>query len=147
MTFEEMRRKGSDVEVRARFDDGSAIHGWVRANDVTKAGEPTHGGYGASGGCGCGRGMLHHLRIGKPDPREHFGKATLREGSSIYATAELKGAWAKAARSVVIDIEMHGPDDHARVRDLPGVSTTVGCSCPGMDDHAFVKRAAVVPIR
>ena len=28
--------------------------------------------------------MLSHLKVGKPDPREHFGKATLRAGSSIY---------------------------------------------------------------
>jgi hypothetical protein len=147
MTFEEVGRNGSAVEVRARFDDGSEIRGWAPAEHVTKADEPRRGGYGASGGCGCGRRMLSHLRIGKPDPREHYGKATLRAGSTIYAVPELKGAWATAKRDIEIDIEMHGGDDHARVRELPGVSTTTGCTCPGMDDHAWVKREAVVPIR
>ena len=147
MTFEELRRLGPTVEVRAEFDHGSEIRGWARADALMTTDEPQHDGYGASGGCGCGRRMLSHLRVGKPDPREHYGKATLRAGATIYATAELKGAWAKAAKDVEIDIEMRGADDHARVRDLPGVSTTVGCTCPGMDDHAFVKRESVVPIR
>lgn len=146
MTFERLRSVGPSVEVRAQFDDGSEIRGWASSEALTKADEPELHGYGASGGCGCGRRMLSHLRIGKPDPREHYGKATLRAGSTIYATAELKGAWAKAVNDVEIDIEMRGGDDHARVRELPGVSTTVGCTCPGMDDHAFVKRESVVPL-
>ena len=147
MTFEQIRRLGPTSEVHAQFDDGSEIRGWAQTGALMTTDEPQLHGYGASGGCGCGRRMLSHLRIGKPDPREHYGKATLRAGATIYATAELKGAWAKAVRDVEIDIEMRGPDDHARVRDLPGVSTSVGCMCPGMDDHAFVKRESVVPIR
>lgn len=147
MTFEELRRNGSTVEVRARFDDGSEIHGWAKADHVTKANEPAHHGYGSSGGCSCGRVILSHLGVGKPDPRAHFGKARLLAGSSVYAVPELKHAWATAAKEVVIDIEMHGGNDYARVRDLPGVSTTTGCTCPGMSDHAFVKREAVVPVR
>jgi hypothetical protein len=147
MIFEEVARSGPGVEVRARFDDGSEIHGWAQADQLMTANEPALHGYGASGGCGCGRRMLSHLRIGKPDPREHYGKATLVAGATIYATAELKGPWAKATKDVAIDVEMRGSDDYARVRDLPGVSTTTGCTCPGMDDHAFVKRESIVPIR
>lgn len=147
LTFEEMQRSGGSIEIRARFDDGSEIRGWARADHVTKADEPAIRGYGSSGGCSCGRRMLSHLNVGKADPREHYGKAKLLAGATIYAVPELKGAWAKAAKDVVIDIEMRGGDDHARVRDLPGISTTVGCTCPGMDDHAFVKRESVVPIR
>ena len=66
---------------------------------------------------------------------------------TIYAVPELRGEWGTAAEDVEIDIQMHGSEDYARVTNLPGVSTTIGCDCPGIDDHAFVKREAVVPIR
>lgn len=147
MLFEDMKRVAGFVEVRAAFEDGSEVHGWVKDGDVKHTHAPTPMGYGASGGCGCGRRMLPHLGVGKPDPREHFGKARLKKGSQIYALPELRGEWATVAEDVVIDIQMHRSEDYARVTDLPGIMTSTGCDCPGIDDHAFVKREAVVPIR
>jgi hypothetical protein len=147
MTFEEMSRKSGVVEVGARFDDQSEIHGWVKEDDVMRSEPPEPVLFGSTGGCGCGHGQLPHLRMGKPDPREHFGKARLLAGSAIYATSELTFRWGTAAAEVEIEIAMLASDDYARVTNLPGISTHIGCACPGLDENAFVKREAVVPMR
>lgn len=147
MVFEKLRVTATSVEVRASFDDGSEIRGWAKAEHVTSSGPPTAMGYGSSGGCGCGSSFLPHLRIGTPDPREHYGEARLRAGSKIYALPELRAPWANVAEEVKVEIAMNAADEYARITVLPGISTSIGCNCPGMDDRAYVKREAVVPIR
>jgi hypothetical protein len=134
------------IEVRTPFKDGSVIHGWARRSELVSSDVRPSIGYGASGGCGCGSSYGRSHR-NPPDPREHYGEAHLVVGAKIFATPEGRGEWAKVKSPIVATIAMGREDGFAKITALTGISTTTGCDCDGIEDHAYIAREAVKPIR
>ncbi len=145
-TLVPVQTKGAWVEVRTKFKDGSAVHGWVKGVDLKATDAPTQMGYGATGGCGC-RGTMGYKHKYPPDPREHYGEARIKAGTKITKTADGKGPWATVRGPLVAQIAMGAEDAFARITELPGISDQTGCDCDGLEDHAYVPRDAVTPIR
>jgi len=130
------------VEVRATFTDGSGLHGFVRAEAIVPTKEfPVVGAVGLGVGCGCAGVHYGHSSGG------YYGKARLRAGAKIFATANGATPWATVRRDFVADVSMPANDDYAQIRNVPGIGTQLGCNCPGMRDHAWIARAAVTPLK
>jgi len=138
--------QGRFLELDTSFKDGSRIRGWARRSDLEAVTEAPLMGFGATGGCGCGSSLSHRGRY-PPDPREHYGDAVIAVGAKVFATSEGKGPWATTRGKLTVRIAMGRDDAFAKLEELPGISTSLGCDCDGMDDHAYVAREAVTPIR
>jgi len=113
LVMEKVAARVALAEVRARWTDGTTLHGFLAADAVTPSNADWSDEVGRIGGM-CGFGVSD----------TYVGPATMNVGTKLFDQHDGK-PWAVATAKTKIDVI--GSDDWVEVTSVPGIVVSAGC--------------------